>query len=109
MPSLNRNERLAGVKCGREYTRKDASRHPRRCGILKCSNCNFYTYSSEELTNHIKKKHSLCQHNIKYGKDAQQSPNALSENVKLIYFFKLKTGKINMSNFLTESEKSIQL
>ena len=60
--SLNRNERIACLECGREYTRLHASRHRRTCGVLKCSNCNFYTYSSEELTNHFKKKH--CQHNV---------------------------------------------
>ena len=63
MPSLNRSERVACLECGREYTHKDASRHRRTCGVLKCSNCNFHTYSSEELANHFKKKHS--QHNIK--------------------------------------------
>ena len=61
MPSLNRNERIACLEYGREYIRFHASRHRKHCGVLKCSNCNFYTYSSEELNNHIKKKH--CQHN----------------------------------------------
>ena len=84
MPSLNRNERVACLECGREYTRKDASRHRRTCGVLKCSNCNFYTYSSEELTNHFKKKH--CQHNVKLC--ALQSPNTHQEKVKLINFIK---------------------
>ena len=75
---LNRNERVACLECGRDYTHKDASRHRRTCGVLKCSNCNFYTYSSEELANHFKKKHS--QHNIKLC--AQQTPNTLQEKVK---------------------------
>ena len=57
MPSLNRNKKVACLEFGREYTRLHASRHRRTCGVLKCSNCNFYTYSSEELTNHFKKKH----------------------------------------------------
>ena len=43
MPSLNRNERIACHECGREYTRLHASRHRKHCGVLKCSNCNFYT------------------------------------------------------------------
>ena len=50
MPSLDRNEKVACPEFGRDYTRIDMSRHPRICGVLKCSNCNFYTYSSEELT-----------------------------------------------------------
>ena len=78
MSSLNRNERVACLECGREYTQKDASRHRRTCGVLKCSNCNFYTYSSEELANHFKKNHS--QHNIKLC--AQQTANTLQEKVK---------------------------
>ena len=81
MPSLHRNERVACLKCGREYTRKYASRHCRTCVVLKCSNCNFYTYSSEELTNHFKKKH--CQYNVKLC--AQQSPNTLQEKVNFLY------------------------
>ena len=85
MPSLNRNERVACLECGREYTHKDASRHRRTCGNLKCSNCNFYTYNSKELANHFKKKHS--QHNIKLC--AQQSPNILQEKVNF-FFFKLR-------------------
>ena len=44
------------LKKGGENTCKDASRHRRTCGVLKCSICNFYTYSSVELTYHIKKK-----------------------------------------------------
>ena len=63
MPPLNRNEGIAFLECGREYPRLHASGHRKHCGVLKCSNCNFYRYSSEELTNHIKKKH--CQHNVK--------------------------------------------
>ena len=65
MPSLNRNEGVACLECGREYTRLHASRHRKRCGVLKCSNCNFFTYSGGKLTNHIKKKHSSRQHNVK--------------------------------------------
>ena len=85
MPSLNRKERVACLECGREYIRLQASKHRRTCGILKCSNCKFYTYSSEELTNHFKKKH--CQHNnVKLC--AQQPPNTLQEKVKLIIFIK---------------------
>ena len=91
MPSLNRNERVACLECGRDYTHKDASRHRRTCGVLKCSNCNFYTYSSEELANHFKKKHS--QHNIKLC--AQQTPNTLQEKVKFLSFF-LKNLEITM-------------
>ena len=82
MPSLNRNERVACLECGREYTHKDASRHCRTCGVLKCSNCHFYTYSSEELANHFKKKHFL--HNVKLY--AQQSPNTLQEKVEFLIF-----------------------
>ena len=84
MSSLNRNERGACLECGREKTHKDASRHRRTCGVLKCSNCNFYTYSSEELANHFKKKH--YQDNVKLC--AQHSPKSLQEKVKLIIFFK---------------------
>ena len=82
MPSLNSNERIACLECGREYTRIDASRHRKHCDVLKCSNCNFYTYSSKELINHIKKKH--CQHNVNLC--IQQAQNTLQEKVKLIYF-----------------------
>ena len=77
MPSLNRNERVACLECGRYYTHKNASRHRRTCSVLK-----FYTYSSEELANHFKKKHS--QHNIKVC--AQQTPNTLQEKVKFKSF-----------------------
>ena len=62
MPRLNRNEKIACLECGREYTRLHASRYRRTCGVLNCLNCNFYNYSSEEVTNHFKKKH--CQHNV---------------------------------------------
>ena len=82
MPSLNRNEGVACFECAREYTHKDASSHRRTCGVLNCSNCNFYTYSSEELTYHFKKKH--YQHNVKLC--AQHFPKTLQENVKLIIF-----------------------
>ena len=82
MPLPNRNKRIACLECGREYTRKDASRHRKHCDVLKCSNCNFYTFSSEELTNHIKKKQ--CQYNVKVC--ARQSQKTLHEKVKLIYF-----------------------
>ena len=80
VPSLKRNERVVCLDCGRENTRKDASRHRKHCDVLKCSNCNFYAYSSEELTNHIMKKH--CVHNVKLC--AQQPPNTLQGKVKLI-------------------------
>ena len=63
MPLLNRNKIIACLECGRDYTCKDASRHRKHCDVLKCSNCNFYTFSSEELTNHIKMKQ--CQYNVK--------------------------------------------
>ena len=84
MPSLNRNERVACLECGREYTRKDASRHRKHCDVLKYSSCNFYTYSSEELSNHIKKKQ--CQHNVKLY--AQNSANRLREKEKIYIFNK---------------------
>ena len=84
MPSLNRNERVACLECGGEYTHKNASRHRRTWCVLKCSNCNFYTYSSEELANHFKKKH--FQHNVKLC--AQQPPKTLQEKVKFLLFFK---------------------
>ena len=84
MPLLNRNKRNACLECGREYTRKDASRHRKHCDVLKCSNCNFYTFSSEELTNHIKMKQ--CQYSVKVC--ARQSQKTLQEKVKLIYFKK---------------------
>ena len=78
MPSLNRNEKIASLECGKEYTRLHASRHRRTYGAFKCLNCNFYTYRIEELTKHFKKKH--CQHKVKLC--AQQSPNTLQEKVK---------------------------
>ena len=90
MQSLNRNERVACLECGREYIRLHSSRHR---DVLKCSNCNFYTYSSEELTKHFKKKH--CQHNVKFC--AQQSPNTLQEKVKFIILVKNIETTMNMS------------
>ena len=92
MPSLNRNKKNACPDCGREYTCLHASRHRRTCGVLKCLNCIFYTYSSKELTNNFKKKH--FQHKVKLC--AQQSSNTLQENVKLIIFFK-KNIEITMN------------
>ena len=62
MPSVNINERVICLEYGREHTRKDASRDRRTCGVLKCPNCNFSTYRSDELTNDFKKH---CQHNVK--------------------------------------------
>ena len=82
MPSLNRNESVACLECGGECTRKDASSHRKHFEVLKCSNCNFYTYSSKELTTHIKKKHNSCQHNVKLC--AQQPPNSHQEKIILI-------------------------
>ena len=79
---LIRNERIACLEFSTEYTRLHASRHRKHCGVLKCSNCNFYAYSSEDFDNHIKEKH--CQHNVELC--AQQSQNTLHEKVKLIYF-----------------------
>ena len=93
MPSLNRNERVACLECGREYTRLHASRHRRTCEVLKCSNCNFCTYSSEDLTNQFMKKH--CQHNLKLC--AQQSPNTLQGKVKLMIFVKNVENTMNIS------------
>ena len=77
MPSPNRNEKVAPLEDGREYTRLHASRHRRNCDVWKCSNCNFYTSSSKELTNRFKKNH--CQHNVKLC--AQQSPNCSKINI----------------------------
>ena len=82
-PSLNGNEKDACFECGREHARLLALRHRRTCGVLKCSNINFHTYSSEGLTNHFKEKH--CQHNANLS--AQQSSNTLKEKVNLIVFF----------------------
>ena len=103
MPSLKRNETVAWLEFGREHTRLHASRHRRSCGVLKSSNCIFYTYSTEEFTNHIKKKHSSCQHKVKLC--AQQSQNSLQEKVKLISFLSnnftenTNTISINLKNF----------
>ena len=80
MSSLNRNENVARLECGRDYTRLHASRHRRTCGVSKCSNSNFHTYSIEELTNLFKKKFSSFQHSVKLC--AQQSPNTFQEKVK---------------------------
>ena len=44
--------------------------------------------SNEELTNNIKKKHSSCQHIVKYGKDSEQSRNKLQEKVNLFFLCK---------------------
>ena len=96
MPSLKRNERVACLECGKECTRKDASRHRKHCCVLKCSNLTFYTYSIEELSNHIKKKHYSCQHNVKFC--AQQPPNKLQEKIKLIYIFLKKIGEKTSNN-----------
>ena len=100
MWSVNGNERVAGLECGREYTRKDASRHRKHCDALKRSNCNFYTNSSEELTNLIKKKH--CQHNVKLC--AQHSPKTLRDKVKLIYFLLKIQEKTLRKIIFTESQ-----
>ena len=62
---IEQKRKSACPEYAREYTYLHASRHRKNCGVLKCSNCNFYTYSSEELTNHNKKKHDSCQHNVK--------------------------------------------
>ena len=90
MPSLNRNERFACAEFGREYTRTDASRHRKHCGV---SNCLLYIYSSKELTYYIKKKHYFSQQNVKYGKDAQQSQNTPRESKTKILLIK-KIGEI---------------
>ena len=82
MPLLNKNKRNACLECGQEYTRKDASRHRKHCDVLKCSNCNFYTTSSEELTNHIKMEQ--CQYNVKVC--ARQSQKTLQEEHSRKYF-----------------------
>ena len=52
---MSRNERVSCFEYGRDYTRKNASRHRRTYGVLKCPNCNFHTYSREELSINIKK------------------------------------------------------
>ena len=57
MPPLSRNGRVVCLVCGRDFTRSEASRN--RCGVLKCSNCSFSTYSSEELNVHTEKKHFI--------------------------------------------------
>ena len=98
MPSLNRNERIACLECGRENTRLHASRHRKHCGVLKCSNRNFYRYSSEELSNHIKKNH--CQHNVKLC--AQQSQNTLIVENTLNKIFLL-----NLKRLYTKFEKLV--
>ena len=87
MPSLNRNERIACLECGRKQTRLHASRHRRSC------NCNFHTYSSEELTNNFKMKH--CQHNANLCDP--QSPNTVQDKVKLIVFIKNIEFTMNIS------------
>ena len=88
MPSMNRNEIVACLECGRDYTRldlsstvtfQDLSRHRKHCDVSKCSNCNFYTHGSEELTNHMKKKQYSCQH--KNNLCAQQSQKTIQEEV----------------------------
>ena len=96
MSSLNTNERVECPECGREYTRSHASRHRKHCGVLKWFSCNFYTYSSEELTNHIRKKH--CQPNVKLC--AQQSQNTLQDKVNLINFYLKHSRKYFDNNFL---------
>ena len=68
MASLNRNEKVAFLECGREYTRKDASTQ------------------SNHITNHIKRKPYSCQSNVELC--AEQSRNTLHDKVKLLYFQK---------------------
>ena len=36
----------------------------KNCGVLKCSNCNCYSYSSVELLYHFKTKHSSLKHSV---------------------------------------------
>ena len=95
MPSLNRNERVACLECGREYTRRDALRHREHCGVLNCSSCNFYTYSSEELTNHIKKKHYCCLQNVQLS--TEQFQNTFQEKVNH-YLFNGNLGENSLNN-----------
>ena len=86
MPSLKRNERVASLECSREYTRFHGLRHRKHCGVLKRSNSNFYTNSSEELTKHIKQKRSSCQQIVRFC--AQQSVSKHTEfllNLKNLY------------------------
>ena len=96
MPSLNKNEKIACLKFGKEYTGEDASRHCKHCGFFKCYSCNFYTYSSEEFNNHIEKKHNNCQHNVKLC--AQQSRHILQEKVEIIHFLKKNLGEKFLNN-----------
>ena len=99
MPLLNRNKRIACLECGREYTLKDASRHRKHSDVLKCSNYNFYRFSSEELTNHIKKKQ--CQYNVKVC--APQSQKTHQER----YIFKKNKVENTLNNNFLLSLKSL--
>ena len=59
MPSLKRNEKIEIFVCGRDYTRKNSWTRRKTWGVLKCSNCNFHIYTSEQLNTHMKQKHFL--------------------------------------------------
>ena len=49
IPSLNRNEKVTCLECGREYAQKDASRHRRICGVLKCRTVIFIHIAARKL------------------------------------------------------------
>ena len=87
MPSLDRNLKVACPEFGRDYTRIDTLRHPRTCGVLKCSNCNFYTYSSAEITDRDHNLYRTSKTLVKNGKDAQQAPNTLESRKKVLIIF----------------------
>ena len=46
---LKRKKRIACLDFGRDYTRLDASRHRKHCGVLKCSNCNSLFISRRSI------------------------------------------------------------
>ena len=70
--------------------------------VLKFSNSNFYTYSSEEITIHFTNKH--CRHNVKLC--AQQSSNIHQENLKIITFIKNIENTMNISFYSEFSQNS---
>ena len=60
MPALDRNEKLACDNCGTQVSKKNLTRHKKRCsaGTVFCSQCpNYSTKSHNDLNCHIAKKH----------------------------------------------------
>ena len=105
MPLLNRNEIITCPECGTEYTRLHASRHQKHRGVLKCSNCNFYTCRRNLL---IISRKSIV--NIMLNHVLSSLKTHSREGKIDIYIYILKNIIENTlnNNFFTETEKTIQ-